>query len=215
MRLAMDGMTSLEEPASRTSTATTRVRPSKLRPQRNSGWPHELPVHRIHQRRLAEAERDRGRLDRPREITRASRGPVRERDRRGRNQRHEPGRRIEAVFGTNSLKNVASFTRQMSVLISSGTPIVQSLEAVERQTIDQKWKAVLKGCASVSRRATRLSDAMSAYPNVFDDVYRAMIAAGESGGGFDKILARLSKLVRRGTRGAEQCHRGDGLSGAC
>ncbi len=101
------------------------------------------------------------------------------------------------VFGTNSLKNVASFTRQMSVLISSGTPIVQSLEAVERQTIDQKWKAVLQGLRERVEEGNQLSDAMSAYPNVFDDVYRAMIAAGESGGGFDKILARLSKLVRQ------------------
>jgi len=101
------------------------------------------------------------------------------------------------IFGASSLKNVASFTRQMSVLISSGTPIVQSLEAVERQTIDPKWKSVLQGLRERVEEGNQLSDAMAMYPAVFDDVYRAMIAAGESGGGFDKILSRLSKLVRQ------------------
>ena len=86
------------------------------------------------------------------------------------------------IFGASSLKNVASFTRQMSVLISSGTPIVQSLEAVERQTIDPKWKSVLQGLRERVEEGNQLSDAMAMYPAVFDDVYRAMIAAGESGG---------------------------------
>ena len=102
-----------------------------------------------------------------------------------------------SIVGGSTLKHVASFTRQMSVLISSGTPIVQSLEAVSRQTMDSKWKAVLDDIRERVEEGSQLSDAMEHHPQVFDDVYRAMIAAGESGGGFDKILARLSKLVRQ------------------
>ena len=102
-----------------------------------------------------------------------------------------------SVLGGNSLKNVASFTRQMSVLISSGTPIVQSLEAVERQTVDARWKSVLQGLRERVEEGSQLSDAMQMYPHVFDDVYRALIAAGESGGGFENILSRLSKLIRQ------------------
>ena len=108
--------------------------------------------------------------------------------------KQKAGRRI---FGASSLKNVTSFTRQMSVLISSGTPIVQSLEAVERQTIDPRWRSVLQSLRERVEEGNQLSDAMALYPTVFDDVYRAMIAAGESGGDFDKILARLSKLARQ------------------
>lgn len=102
-----------------------------------------------------------------------------------------------SLVGGSTLKHVASFTRQMSVLISSGTPIVQSLEAVSRQTMDPKWKAVLDDIRERVEEGSQLSDAMEHHPQVFDDVYRAMIAAGETGGGFDKILARLSKLVRQ------------------
>lgn len=105
------------------------------------------------------------------------------------------GRR--SLFAPSTLKNVSSFTRQMSVLISSGTPIVQSLEAVERQTLDPRWKGVLADLRTKVEEGSQLSAAMSHYPHIFDDVYCAMIAAGESGGGFDKILARLSKLARQ------------------
>jgi len=105
--------------------------------------------------------------------------------------------RGRSFFGSSTLKNVSSFTRQMSVLISSGTPIVQSLEAVERQTVDVKWKSILEDLRTRVEEGSQLSDAMAHYPHVFDDVYCAMIAAGESGGGFDKILSRLSKLVRQ------------------
>lgn len=106
-----------------------------------------------------------------------------------------PGRR--SLFAKSAIKNVSSFTRQMSVLISSGTPIVQSLEAVERQTVDPRWRAVLEDLRTRVEEGSQLSAAMAAYPHIFDDVYCAMIAAGESGGGFDKILARLSKLARQ------------------
>lgn len=102
-----------------------------------------------------------------------------------------------SLFAPSTLKNVASFTRQLSVLITSGTPIVQSLEAVERQTVDARWKAVLSDLRTRVEEGSPLSSAMEHHPHVFDEVYRAMIAAGESGGGFDKILARLARLARQ------------------
>lgn len=102
-----------------------------------------------------------------------------------------------SLIGGSALKHVASFTRQMSVLISSGTPIVQSLEAVSRQTMDPKWKSILDDIRERVEEGSQLSDAMEHHPQIFDEVYRAMIAAGETGGGFDQILSRLSKLVRQ------------------
>ncbi len=107
------------------------------------------------------------------------------------------GARRRSLLAPSTLKNVSSFTRQMSVLTSSGTPIVQSLEAVSRQAHDPRWKALLEDLQSHVEEGNQLSDAMALYPHVFDEVYRAMIAAGESGGGFDKILTRLSRLVRQ------------------
>lgn len=105
--------------------------------------------------------------------------------------------RGRSLLSAGSLKNVASFTRQMSVLISSGTPIVQSLEAVERQTMDARWRAVLEDLRERVEEGSQLSEAMAQHPGIFDDVYRAMIAAGETGGGFEQILSRLSRLIRQ------------------
>lgn len=100
------------------------------------------------------------------------------------------------LFAGSQLKNVAAFTRQMSVLITSGTPIVQALEAVENQSSDAKWKEVLSDLRSHVEEGTPLAEAMAKYP-AFDELYRAMIAAGESGGDFQNILNRLTKIVRQ------------------
>jgi type IV pilus assembly protein PilC len=114
----------------------------------------------------------------------------------------EVGKEIESsnaskpLFQGSQLKNVAAFTRQMSVLITSGTPIVQALEAVENQTSDLKWKAVLADIRSHVEEGASLAESMAQYP-AFDELYRAMIAAGESGGDFQGILNRLTKIVRQ------------------
>lgn len=100
-------------------------------------------------------------------------------------------------FRGNRLRHVASFTRQMAVLITSGTPIVQALEAVERQTSDAKWRAVLVELREHVEEGQPLADAMALHSEAFDEVYRAMIAAGESGGNFESILDRLTRIVRQ------------------
>lgn len=105
--------------------------------------------------------------------------------------------RRRSLFGGSKLKHVAAFTRQMSVLVTSGTPIVQALAAVERQSSDTKWKAVLSDLREHVEEGETLSSAMSHHEDAFDEVYRAMIAAGESGGNFQAILERLTKIVRQ------------------
>ncbi|PHQ82378.1 MAG: hypothetical protein COB69_02115 [Phycisphaera sp.] len=108
-----------------------------------------------------------------------------------------PGAKVSRpLFPGSQLKNVAAFTRQMSVLITSGTPIVQALEAVANQSSDPKWKEVLSDLRMNVEEGASLSDAMAKYP-AFDELYRAMIAAGESGGDFQNILNRLTKIVRQ------------------
>ncbi|HED54911.1 MAG TPA: type II secretion system F family protein [Phycisphaerales bacterium] len=102
-----------------------------------------------------------------------------------------------SLFRPSTSRSVAGFTRQMSVLISSGTPIVQALGAVERQTDDPAWREVIVDLRSRVEEGLSLSEAMSHHPRAFDNVYRAMIAAGESGSGFDEILSRLAKLARQ------------------
>lgn len=95
------------------------------------------------------------------------------------------------------LKNLSMFTRQLSVLVSSGTPLVDALGALERQAKEPAWRQIVASVrASVEEGAT-LAAAMESHPEVFDAVCRSLIAAGESGGSFDKMLDRLATLTRK------------------
>jgi type IV pilus assembly protein PilC len=95
------------------------------------------------------------------------------------------------------LKNMAMFTRQLSVLVASGTPLVQALAALERQTKDAAWREVVARVRLRVEEGSTLSDAMGEEPRVFDAVTRSLISAGESGGSFDVMLDRLAVLSRK------------------
>ena len=94
------------------------------------------------------------------------------------------------------LKHLVTFTRQLHVLITSGTPLVQALGALERQATDAKWRAVVADVRRQVEEGAALSDAMADHPRYFDDVCRSLISAGEAGGKLDGMLERLAKLAR-------------------
>lgn len=95
------------------------------------------------------------------------------------------------------LKNLAMFTRQLSVLVSSGTPLVQSLAALERQTKDPHWRSIIATIRGKVEEGIPLSRAMESYPQTFDAICRSLIAAGESSGSFDTMLERLALLTKK------------------
>lgn len=95
------------------------------------------------------------------------------------------------------LKNLALFTRQLSVLMTSGTPLVQALASLERQTTEKAWRTVVATLRTKVEEGATLAQAMEARSDVFDPVCRSLIAAGESGGSFDEMLERLAALTRR------------------
>ncbi|WP_432798845.1 type II secretion system F family protein [Poriferisphaera sp. WC338] len=99
--------------------------------------------------------------------------------------------------GTKRLKHLTMFTRQLYVLISSGTPMIETLSALERQAKDPTWQAVVSDLRERIEQGDSLSDAMDHHPRYFDQIYRSLIRAGEAGGKFSPILDRLSTLVRK------------------
>lgn len=94
------------------------------------------------------------------------------------------------------LKFLTGFLRQMAVLVSTGTPLVEAITSLERQTEDAQTRAVLEGLRIRMEEGRQLSEAMAAYPAYFDSVCRNLVAAGETGGILDEVLNRLSSLVR-------------------
>src|SRR5689334_15103089 len=88
-------------------------------------------------------------------------------------------------------KNLAIFTRQFSVMIDAGLPLVQCLDILGKQEPNKYFStAILKVREDVEGGAA-LADAMKKHPKTFDTLYANMIAAGEAGGILDTILKRL------------------------
>jgi len=105
------------------------------------------------------------------------------------------------TFGAGvNAKELAIFTRQFSVMIDAGLPLVQCLEILASQQENKTFQKVLAGTrASVEGGAT-LSAAMRQYPKVFDSLYVNMVEAGETGGILDTILQRLSSYIEKNVK---------------
>lgn len=96
-----------------------------------------------------------------------------------------------------SQTEVAVFTRQFSVMLDAGLPLVQGLEAISSQHPNPQFKVVLEQVRTDVESGATLSDAMARHPKVFDSLYTNMIAAGETGGILDTILQRLSMFIEK------------------
>jgi type IV pilus assembly protein PilC len=105
------------------------------------------------------------------------------------------------TFGAGvSAKELAIFTRQFSVMIDSGLPLVQCLEILASQQENKTFQKVLTGTRASVEGGSNLSAAMKQYPKVFDPLYTNMVEAGETGGILDTILQRLSTYIEKNVK---------------
>src|SRR6202790_2632413 len=101
--------------------------------------------------------------------------------------------------GVNA-KELAIFTRQFSVMIDAGLPLVQCLEILAGQQDNKTFQKVLTGTRASVEGGSTLSAAMKQYPKVFDPLYSNMVEAGETGGILDTILQRLSSYIEKNVK---------------
>jgi type IV pilus assembly protein PilC len=97
-------------------------------------------------------------------------------------------------------KDVAIFTRQFSVMIDAGLPLVQCLEILGTQQENPNFQKVLLQVRQDVEGGSSLADAMKKHPKVFDDLFTNMIAAGEAGGILDTILKRLATYIEKSVK---------------
>src|ERR1700726_5028767 len=102
--------------------------------------------------------------------------------------------------GSVSAKELAVFTRQFSVMIDAGLPLVQCLEILAGQQENKLFQKVLTGTRSAVESGATLSAAMRQFPKVFDTLYVNMVEAGETGGILDTILQRLSQYIEKNVK---------------
>jgi type IV pilus assembly protein PilC len=107
--------------------------------------------------------------------------------------RKKPGGRVPA-------KSLAVFTRQFSVMIDAGLPLVQCLEILGTQEPHKGFASTILKTREDVEGGMTLADAMRRHPRAFDNLFTNMVAAGEAGGILDTILKRLATYIEKSVR---------------
>ena len=96
-----------------------------------------------------------------------------------------------------SQQEVAIFTRQFSVMIDAGLPLVQCLDIMTKQSDNKLFAEVLNEIRKEMEGGVTLADAMRKHDKVFSELYCNMVEAGEAGGILDVILRRLATYIEK------------------
>jgi len=98
------------------------------------------------------------------------------------------------------LKDLAIYSRQLSVLIDAELPLIQSLGILEEQQKNAYFKNVIKTVKDDVEAGSTLNQAKRKHPKAFDDLYCNLIASGEQSGSLDIMLRRLAEFIEKNVR---------------
>jgi len=108
------------------------------------------------------------------------------------------GFRLPNIGGPGvTTKDLAIFTRQFATMISAGLPLVQCLDILAKQSSKPSFGFIIADVTREVEAGSTLSDSLGKHRNVFDDLFRNMVAAGEAGGVLDEILLRLANYIEK------------------
>lgn len=93
--------------------------------------------------------------------------------------------------------SIVIFTRQLSTMITSGLPLVQSLEILASQIEDINLRGIVRDIKERIEGGSRFADALKEYPKCFDQLYVNLVVAGEEGGMIDTVLSRLAVYMEK------------------
>jgi type IV pilus assembly protein PilC len=99
-----------------------------------------------------------------------------------------------------SEKTLAVFTRQFSVMIDAGLPLVQCLQILGEQQDNKAFQRIVLQVREDVESGSSLANAMKKHPQAFNELYVNMVAAGEAGGILDTILQRLANYIEKAAR---------------
>ena len=99
--------------------------------------------------------------------------------------------------GKIKTKILSQFTRMLATLVNAGLPLMRSLEVLKRQMKNSQLLDAIGGISENIAAGGTFSESLSQYPKVFDNLYVAMVKAGEAGGVLEVVLARLAEFAEK------------------
>jgi type IV pilus assembly protein PilC len=105
--------------------------------------------------------------------------------------------KLLASFSQIKPQEIIMFSRQLALLLESGTDIVTSLDLLQDQIANQTLKRTIAHVASDIRSGSSLSTAMSKHPRAFSQMYHRAIAAGEQGGNLEVVLRQMADYIEK------------------
>ncbi len=99
--------------------------------------------------------------------------------------------------GRVKTKVLTQFTRQLATLVNAGLPLMRGIEVLKRQQKDTQMVEALNGIGETISSGGTFSEALTAYPKIFDNLYVNMVKAGEAGGVLEVVLARLAEFAEK------------------
>lgn len=102
--------------------------------------------------------------------------------------------------GKIRLKELPVYTRQVAAMLGAGMPLVQSIFALQEQTDNKNFRAVLEGVRVKVEGGSMYSDALEEYPQVFSELYVNMMRAGETGGMLSETSERVATFLEASNR---------------
>jgi len=106
--------------------------------------------------------------------------------------------KLSALFAKVNPREVIMFSRQLALLLESGTDIVASLELLQGQVTNRTLQRAIGDIVSDIRSGSSLSAALRRYPRVFSQIYSRAIAAGERSGNLEVVLRQMADFIERG-----------------
>ena len=106
--------------------------------------------------------------------------------------------KLLASFSQIKPAEIVMFSRQLALLLESGTDIVTSLDLLQDQISNQTLGRIVSEVASDIRGGSALSTALSKHPRAFSQIYYRAIAAGEQGGNLEVVLRQMADYIERG-----------------
>jgi len=106
-------------------------------------------------------------------------------------------KRIDYYLSRVKADELVMVTRNLGSMLVAGLPLTRALSVIERQSKNPRLKGVMLDIQARINKGDQFNEALAAYPKIFDDLYVAMVRAGEESGGLADALAVLSIQMER------------------